>query len=55
MYFKFSGRHLGFPLSVASGSFTSISIGMGVSENEVTAVDNMSLSCIAAEILMGSF
>ena len=38
-----------FPLPVASGSFTSISIGMGIPENGGIAVEIMSLSCIAAD------
>ena len=46
---------LDFPLLVASDSFTSISIGMGVPKNGGTAVEIMNLSCIEAEILLGSF
>ena len=45
---------LDFPLPVASGSFTSISIGMGVPENVGIVVEIMSLFCIAAEILLGN-
>ena len=44
-----------FPLPVASGGVTSSSIGMAVYENEGVAVEILSLSCIAAEILLGSF
>ena len=43
---------MGFPLPVASSSFTSISIGIGVPGNGRIAVEMLSLSCIAAEILL---
>ena len=46
---------LDYPLPVASGNFTSISFGMGVHKNGGIAVELMSLSCIAGEILLGSF
>ena len=39
-----------FPLPVASGSFTSSSVGMAVYENGGEAVEILSLSCMAAEI-----
>ena len=43
------------PPPVASGSITSSSIGTAVYENGGAAVEILSLSCIAAEILLGSF
>ena len=48
---------LNIPLLVASGSFTSNSIqfGLTVYENGGVAVEILSLSCIAAKILQGSY
>ena len=43
------------PLPVASGIFISSSIEMAVYENGRVAVEILSLSCTAAEILLGSF
>ena len=43
-----------FPLPVASDSFTINSIGMAGYKNGEVAVEILSLSCIAADILPGS-
>ena len=52
---QFEAAILDFPIPVAFGSFTSSSIGMAVYENGQFAVEIMSLSCIAADIVLGSF
>ena len=44
-----------YPLPVASGSSTGSSIEMAVYKNEGVGVEILSVSCIAAEILLGSF
>ena len=46
---------LDYPLPVASGSFTGISIEMAVYKNGGVAVEILSISFIAAEIMLGSF